>query len=121
MTTRYAKKSLLGKLGAKADGRVLIISFATRRAQLKGQFPSLARSAYPDGALWIAWPKGTSGVPTDLTESVVRKIGLTHGVVDIKVAAIDEVWSGLKFVFRLKDRKRAPAPRGPRATRETKR
>ncbi len=54
--------------------------------------------------LWIAWPKKTSGVATDLSEDVVRKIGLDAGLVDVKVCAIDETWSGLKFVIRVKDR-----------------
>jgi len=54
--------------------------------------------------LWISWPKKSSGVPTDLTEDVIRGVGLAHGLVDVKVAAVDEVWSGLKFVRRVKDR-----------------
>jgi len=54
--------------------------------------------------LWISWPKQASGVATDLTEDVIRTIGLAHGLVDVKVAAVDEVWSGLKFVRRVKDR-----------------
>jgi hypothetical protein len=114
MTDGRATKTLVKKLGATADGKTLILSFATHRAQLTRQFPHLARSAYPGGALWIAWPKGTSGVSTDLTEDVVREVGLAHRLVDVKVAAIDEMWSGLKFVFRLKDRHRAAPPRLPR-------
>ena len=58
-----------------------------------------------DGTLWVSWPKQSSGVETDLNENVVREIGLGHGLVDVKVCAVDEVWSGLKFVRRLKDRK----------------
>jgi hypothetical protein len=54
--------------------------------------------------LWVSWPKVSSGVPTDLTENVVREIGLRNGLVDVKVCAVDEIWSGLKFVFRAKDR-----------------
>jgi hypothetical protein len=57
-----------------------------------------------DGMLWIAWPKRASGVPTDLTEDVVRRVALERGLVDVKVCAIDETWSGLKLVIRLKDR-----------------
>jgi hypothetical protein len=53
---------------------------------------------------WISWPKKSSGVATDLTEDVIRAIGLANGMVDVKVCAVDDVWSGLKFVFRLKDR-----------------
>jgi hypothetical protein len=55
--------------------------------------------------LWISWPKGASGVKTDLNENIIREIGLKNGLVDIKVAAVDETWSGLKFVFRTEDRK----------------
>jgi len=56
--------------------------------------------------LWIAWPKKASGVPTDLSDGVVRQIGLDGGLVDVKVCAVNEVWSGLKFVIRVKDRPR---------------
>ncbi len=55
--------------------------------------------------LWISWPKRASGVATDLTEDVIRVIGLAHGLVDVKVAAVDDVWSGLKFLRRLTDRR----------------
>ncbi len=59
--------------------------------------------------LWVSWPKKASGVKTDLTDNVVRELGLSEGLVDVKVCAVDEVWSGLKFVFRLKDRPRLRA------------
>jgi hypothetical protein len=78
--------------------------FSKRRAELARRFASFARALAPDGTLWISWPKGTSGVATDLTEDVVRTIGLATGLVDVKVCAVDDVWSGLKFVRRLKDR-----------------
>jgi hypothetical protein len=55
--------------------------------------------------LWISWPKRSSKVPTDLNENVIREIGLKNGLVDVKVCAVDEIWSSLKFVFRTKDRK----------------
>ena len=55
--------------------------------------------------MWISWPKSASKVPTDLDENVVREMGLRHGLVDIKVCAVDETWSGLKFAYRIKDRK----------------
>ena len=64
----------------------------------------LERALAPAGMLWISWPKKSSGVTTDLTEDRIRAIGLAHGLVDVKVAAVDEVWSGLKFVRRVKDR-----------------
>lgn len=58
----------------------------------------------PDGMLWISWPKASSKVPSDLTGNLVREIGLKNGLVDVKVCAVDEIWSGLKFVYRLEDR-----------------
>ncbi len=68
------------------------------------KFPSLKKPLKPDGMLWISWPRGSSKIATDLTEDIVREIALKNGLVDIKVCAIDEVWSGLKLVYRLKDR-----------------
>lgn len=89
------------KLGRAAP---FIHCFATRRADLARRFPALERALTPDGMVWISWPKGSSGVATDLTEGVVRTIGLATGLVDVKVCAVDDVWSGLKFVRRLVDR-----------------
>lgn len=82
----------------------VVICFTDRKSELEKSFPSLAGRLVPDGMLWISWPKKASGVPTDLTEDVVRKVGLECGLVDVKVCAIDEIWSGLKFVIRTKDR-----------------
>jgi hypothetical protein len=79
-------------------------AFFTRRAELERRFERLAAAVYPDGALWIAWPKRASGVPTDLTEDVVREVALANGLVDNKVCAIDDTWSGLRLVYRLRDR-----------------
>ena len=86
----------------------LAVLFAHLRADLESKFENLATRLVPDGMLWVAWPKKTSRVPTDLTENVVREVGLEAGLVDVKVCAIDEVWSGLKFVIRIKDRPRTP-------------
>jgi len=83
----------------------LILFFTKSASMLEKKFLKLAQSLKPDGMLWISWPKKTSGVVTDLTENIVRDIGLHAGLVDVKVCAVDEVWSGLKFVYRLKDRK----------------
>ena len=78
----------------------LTLLFATREADLRKEFPPLA-AALPEGAmLWIAWPKKSSGRATDLTENLIRDIGLPTGWVDVKVCAIDETWSGLKFLRR---------------------
>ncbi len=82
-----------------------ILFFVSDRKELERKFPVLERALGPAGALWISWPKQSSGVPTDLTEDVIRAVGLKHGLVDVKVCAVDEIWSGLKFVRRVKDRK----------------
>jgi hypothetical protein len=78
--------------------------FVKRETELKRKFSEYAKRLGASGMLWVSWPKKNSGVSTDLSENVVREIGLAAGLVDVKVCAVDEVWSGLKFVFRLKDR-----------------
>ena len=78
--------------------------FVRSQAELTEQFPRFARRLAPVGMLWVSWPKKTSGVATDLNENDVRRIGLVAGLVDVKVCAVSEVWSGLKFVIRVKDR-----------------
>jgi hypothetical protein len=82
----------------------LILFFAKTQSQLTRNFSRLAAKLAPAGMLWIAWPKKASGVATDLADYHVRQIGLDAGLVDTKVCAVNEVWSGLKFVIRLKDR-----------------
>jgi hypothetical protein len=82
----------------------VVVFFATRLAELERRFDSLARAVAPNGGLWIAWPKRTACVATDLREGIVRETGLAHGLVDNKVCAVDDVWSGLRFVYRVKDR-----------------
>ena len=67
-------------------------------------FPKLKKNLDLAGTLWLSWPKGASKVKTDLNENVVPEIGLSNGLVDVKVCAVDDVWSGLKFMYRLKDR-----------------
>ena len=83
------------------------ILFAANKAVLEKHLRRLAGKLAPAGMLWVAWPKMSSGVDTDLREGVVRETGLAAGLVDIKVCAVNEVWSGLKFVIRVKDRKEA--------------
>ncbi len=125
----YSKRSLRDKLGMKegvpavvlqppknfhVDGisvfhtlkssSAFILFFTKSKRELQENFPKLKSHLQFDGMLWIAWPKKSSHVPSDLDENEVMKIGLDHGLVDIKVAAIDEIWSGLKFVYRRKDR-----------------
>jgi uncharacterized RDD family membrane protein YckC len=104
-------RATLGKLPAgvrvarAARGPLPFIQFfTTTREALEGKFGTLVRALAPAGALWVSWPKRASGVATDVTEDVVRAVALAGGLVDVKVAAIDEVWSGLKLVRRLRDR-----------------
>jgi hypothetical protein len=78
--------------------------FTKSRAELTKEFKQAAKLLAPAGMLWVSWPKKSSGVATDLDENIVREIGLAAGLVDVKVCAVTEVWSGLKFVRRLKDR-----------------
>ncbi len=84
----------------------VLVHFAAGRAALEEAFEGLKQAIFPAGGLWVAWPKRSSNVPTDLTENMVRELALARGLVDNKVCAIDEVWSGLRLVFRLSDRKR---------------
>jgi hypothetical protein len=83
----------------------LIIIFTDTARTLKMEFPILAEKLGASGMLWIAWPKKSSGVSTDLSFDIVQQTGLRAGLVDVKICAINEIWSGLKFVYRLKDRK----------------
>ncbi|HEU4703000.1 MAG TPA: DUF3052 domain-containing protein [Conexibacter sp.] len=82
----------------------LVVAFFVERRRLEQRLPRLIAALDPAGALWIAWPKRAARVDTDLTEDVVRELGLAAGVVDVKVCAIDATWSGLKLVIRLRDR-----------------
>lgn len=81
-----------------------VLLFTKSAAALKRDFPKYAKTLQPNGMLWIAWPKKASGVKTDLSDNNVREIGLAAGLVDIKVCAVTEIWSGLKFVYRVEDR-----------------
>lgn len=102
---------LLGRIAPDLD---VIVLFALRRAEVVRRLAAARRALRPDGGLWVAWPKRASGVPTDLTEDVVREVGLAAGLVDNKVCAIDTTWSGLRLVVRLRDR---PSPRPDRPGR----
>jgi hypothetical protein len=82
----------------------VIITFHEERRSLERRLPTLIDHLVVNGMIWVCWPKKASGVPTDVTEDVVRAIALDAGVVDVKVAAVDETWSGLKLVRRLQDR-----------------
>lgn len=129
MIVGYSGTPLPKKLGIRADSRVLVLNgpadldldlevdqragrepyevvllFCPDLATLTWQFGDAATRHTTAGMIWVCWPKRSSGVPTDLTEQAVRDFGLNHGRVDVKVAAISEIWSGLKFVTRLADR-----------------
>jgi hypothetical protein len=82
----------------------VIVSFHDQRAELEARIPKLLGALDVDGGIWMAWPKRASGVATDLTEDVQREIWLPLGLVDTKVCAVDDTWSGLRFVYRLADR-----------------
>jgi hypothetical protein len=134
----YSGTPLTTKLGIRPESRVLllnapagfaldgvapvtraqgladvILSFHTERRELERRLPVLRERMRQDARLWIAWPKRASKVPTDITEDVVREIALANRLVDNKVAAIDEKWSGLQLVIRVRDRVRSEA-RGSR-------
>lgn len=106
--------SLLGALPAGSSLRSrlpaasgFIHKFSRTRDDLAAEFPRIARALTDTGTLWISWPKRDSGVETDLNENVVREVGLEQGLVDVKVCAVDDVWSGLKFVRRVANRGKA--------------
>jgi hypothetical protein len=84
----------------------VLLAFFSRRVELERRLPALRGALDPAGGLWIGWPKRASGVTTDVTEGVVRDLGLAAGLVDNKVCAIDQTWSGLRLVYRLRDRRR---------------
>lgn len=100
-------KPSLGKCEAVSDGKTPLdfaMIFTKSGSMLAKEFKRITKSVTPAGMLWVSWPKKSSGVKTDLDENIVREIGLAAGLVDVKVCAVTDVWSGLKFVRRVKDR-----------------
>ena len=104
-------REIVGKLpdGAKVLARAaasldMVHLFVTEAAGLAGKLKALRKTIAPDGMIWVSWPKKASGVATDLSDVVVREVGLSLGLVDIKVCAVDEVWAGLKFVIPVAQR-----------------
>jgi hypothetical protein len=85
----------------KAD---VILAFFVERSDFEKRVAALEKAVYPSGALWVAWPKRASGVETDLSDHVVREVALPDGLVDNKVCAVDETWTGLRLVWRLEHR-----------------
>lgn len=108
--TKHAPNGLaqtLGTLPPETDwrrqvrpGLDVVVAFYTRRTTMVREWPKLTAAVTPNGTVWIAWPKRASGVPTDITEDVLREEFLPTGWVDNKVCAIDEIWSGLRFALR---------------------
>jgi hypothetical protein len=93
------------QLRRRAGGKPqVVLLFTTTARDLENRFETLAKSIWPGGSLWIAWPKRSSGVATDLDENRLRDVGLPHGLVDNKVCAVNDVWSGLRFVWRKENR-----------------
>jgi hypothetical protein len=92
------------ELAKRGDALDFAMIFTKSRMELTKEFAEMAKRLTPAGMLWVSWPKKSSGVATDTDENVVRGIGLDAGLVDVKVCAVTEVWSGLKFVRRVKDR-----------------
>ena len=93
------------RVKSRATGPLdVIVLFVTLRAELERRFERLRAAMDPAAGFWVAWPKRASGVDTDMTEDVAREVGLGEGLVDNKVCAIDETWSGLRLVIRVEDR-----------------
>jgi hypothetical protein len=92
---------IIVKLSEPAD---LIHLFSKDRAELEKLLPNFLRHIAQDGMIWVSWPKKSSGVPTTVTENIIRDIALPLGLVDIKVCAVDDLWSGLKLVIRRENR-----------------
>jgi hypothetical protein len=97
---RFAVEGIDEPRARLAKGTDLVVCFVTARRELERRLDALRRAIEPDGMLWVAWPKRASGMATDMTEGVVRDVALPTGLVDTKVCAIDEVWSGLRLVVR---------------------
>lgn len=103
----WKKAKRAAKAGAAAGGPYDYIHiFSAKRADYAAVIPILKKALAPAGMIWASWPKKSSGVPCDMTDADIRSLGLKAGLVDIKVCAVDEIWSGLKFVLPIKDRKK---------------
>lgn len=98
----FAAKTLIDwpALGEAGEGHDVVHAFTGRRADLDGNVGTFKKMIAPDGAVWISWPKKASKIATDITEDVIRDVALPKGLVDVKVCAVDAVWSGLKLVIR---------------------
>jgi hypothetical protein len=91
-------------LDAAAQNLDFVQAFYQDRMALEHEFPLLKDAIHRSGMIWVSWLKKSSKIPTDIDENIVRDIGLSSGLVDVKVAAVTDIWSGLKFVYRTQDR-----------------
>ena len=105
-TELHSELSQCQAVGLAGGNLDFIFLFAKSRAALEQDLSGATKALAPAGMIWISWPKRTSGVASDLDENIVRGIGLAIGLVDVKVCAVTDVWSGLKFVIPVKDRPR---------------
>lgn len=92
----------------KKKAKAMVHYFTKKLTELKRDIVSLRNEIFPDGAIWVSWPKKASKVETDITEDLIREIALSNGLVDIKVCAVDDTWSGLKLVVPVKERTKQP-------------
>ena len=110
----HAPQSVMATLGAEVTQVMMqqtpgtdadiVHAFVTSKKDLDESFVSLRNQIARHGALWISWPKKSSGMETDLSEKVIRDLGMHNHLTDVKVCSVDDIWSGIKFVYRLKDR-----------------
>jgi hypothetical protein len=98
--------------GGASSPASAVIAFVAALAGLRESLPILAQRIYPDGAVWIAWPRRAGGHDSDIREQDIRDVALPLGLVDVKVAALDDDWSGLRLVWRLERRRASPVSRG---------
>src|SRR6266403_1891044 len=101
------------------SGSSFVHLFTRRRSEMQKKMSILRNKLSDNGAVWVSWPKKSSGISTDVTEDVIREIALPLGFVDIKVCAVDEIWSGLKLMIRRENR-RLPSPQSSPSVRERK-
>ena len=92
------------RVNDKKTSKDFVHYFTKKSAELQRDITSLRSEIFPNGTLWVSWPKKTAKIETDITEDVIRNIALANGLVDVKVCAVDDIWSGLKLVVPVKDR-----------------
>ena len=92
------------KITRAKNNKDLVHYFTNSAVELEKEISDLRKEIFPNGMIWVSWPKKASGIKTDLTEDLIRSMAISHGLVDIKVCAIDETWSGLKLVVPVKER-----------------